>query len=167
MFFSERWADHLTETKLVKTIYCFEHSVAMRAKPIDTEAGIFLLSPCIVEALNFTIKSCSLKIRHDHVFKATGLVLSRFESTGFLMDILTRINIGGRRLTHQVGVELAGINRTNRFAYVCSLSDTSFINNCFACKNDRWTTNDVFSNFLQYVFISFCEGIKFCIGRFV
>ena len=44
---------------------------------------ILFLSACSVEAVNFTIRSCTLKIRHHHIFEANGLVLSRCESTGF------------------------------------------------------------------------------------
>ena len=55
----------------------------MGTKPINTEVVSFLLSACIVEALIFKNRSCSLKKRHDHIFKTTGLVLSRCESTGF------------------------------------------------------------------------------------
>ena len=54
----------------------------MRTKLIYTEAVNFLPSACSVEALNFTIRFCSLKIRREHIFKATGPVLSKCESTG-------------------------------------------------------------------------------------
>ena len=60
-----------------------KHSIATRAKPINTEAANFLLSDYSFEALQFTIKYCSLETRHDHIFKATGLVLSKSDSTGF------------------------------------------------------------------------------------
>ena len=78
-----------------------------------------------------------------------------------------RRKTGRHGLTLRVGKVLAGINPNNRFAYVCRLSDKSFINNCFACKNDRWITNNIFSTFFQKVFFSFRELIEFCISRFV
>ena len=56
---------------------------AMRTKRNNTEAVNYLLSVCSVEALNFTIRSFTLGKRHDDIFKAPGLVLSRCESTGF------------------------------------------------------------------------------------
>ena len=102
-FFSERWAELLTWTKVVKATHCFKHSIAMRKTPINTEAINFLLSACSVKVLNFTIKSCRLKIRHDHSFKATGLVLSRCESTGSRIDIPTRKKTCGHGLAHRVG----------------------------------------------------------------
>ena len=81
--FSENWAELLAGAKVVKATHCFKHSFAMRTKRIDTEAVNFFLSACVVEALNFTIRSCSWKIRHDHIFKAAGFVLSRCDATGF------------------------------------------------------------------------------------
>ena len=74
----------------------------MRIKHINAEVVISRLFACSVEDLNFTLRSCSLKIRHDQLLKTTGLVLSRCESTGFLIDIPTRIKTGGNDLTHQV-----------------------------------------------------------------
>ena len=67
--FSEGWVEILTGTKVVKATHCFKHSIAMRTKPIDTEAITFLLSACSAKALNFTIKSCTLKPSHDHISK--------------------------------------------------------------------------------------------------
>ena len=146
---SERWAELLTGKKVVKATHCFKHSFATRTKPINNGAVNFLSSACSVEALNFAIRSCTLKIRHDHIFKATGLILSRCQSTGFFIDIPTGIKTDGHGLTNRVEVNLAGINPNNRFAYVCRLSKRSFINICFACKNNRLSTSDVFSNFFQ------------------
>ena len=68
---------------MVRATHCFNHSIAMRTKPINTKAINFFQSACSVEALNFTIRSSTLKVGHDHIFKATGLVLSKCESTGF------------------------------------------------------------------------------------
>ena len=79
--------------------------------------------------------------------KATGLVLSRYDSTGFRIDIRSRNKTGGHESTSLVGELMAGISRNNRFAYICRLSVDRLINNCFAWKNGRWATNMVFSNF--------------------
>ena len=73
----------LTGTEVGKATHGFKHSVAMRTEPINTESVNFLLSACCKEAFNFTFWSCSLEIRHDHIFKAAGLVLSRCASTRF------------------------------------------------------------------------------------
>ena len=81
--FSERKSKLLTGTEVVKATHGFKHSVAMRTKPINTEAVNFLLSACCKEAFTFTFWSYSLEIRHVHIFKAAGLVLSRYESTRF------------------------------------------------------------------------------------
>ena len=83
IFFSEIMAELLTGTKVVKATHCFKHIIAMRTKPINAEAVNFLLSACSVEALNFAIRSCTLKMRDDHIFVATGLVLSRSEPNGY------------------------------------------------------------------------------------
>ena len=83
IFFSERGTQLLTGTEVVKATHGFKHSVATRTKPVNTEAVNFLLSACCKEDLYSTFRSCSLKIRHDHTFKAAGLLLSRYESTRF------------------------------------------------------------------------------------
>ena len=48
---------------------------------INTETVGLFLSACSVEAFNFTLEPCMSKRGHDHIFKATGLVLSKREST--------------------------------------------------------------------------------------
>ena len=83
ILFSEGRTQLLTGTEVVKATHGFKHSVAMRTKPINTEAVNFLLSACCKEAFNFTFWSCSLKKRHDYIFKAAALVLLKYESTRF------------------------------------------------------------------------------------
>ena len=73
----------MTGTEVVKATHGFKHSVAMRTKPINTEAVILFLSACCKEVFNFTFWSCSLEIRHDHIFEAAGPILSRYDSTRF------------------------------------------------------------------------------------
>ena len=86
IFFRERWTYPLTRTEVIKAAQSFKHSVAMRQKTIENKVVYFLLSASCMEALNFTISSCSLKITHDHVFKTTGLVLPCCEYTGFCIE---------------------------------------------------------------------------------
>ena len=100
-------------------------------------------------------------------FQSYGFVLSRCDSTGFWIDIPTSIKSGGHGLARRVGVYLAGINSNIRFEYDFRLSDKSFINNCFACKNDKWATNDVFSNFFPIDLYLPLWRDKICIGGFV
>ena len=145
--FSERGTQFSTETEVVKATHGFKHSVTMRTKPINTEAIIFFVSVCCKETFNFTFWSCLLEIGHDYTFQAAGLVFSSCESTRLWIEIPTRLKTGRHGSTHRVGISLAGINPNNRFAYACGLSNKSLINNCFGCKNDRWTTNNIFSNF--------------------
>ena len=167
ILFSERRTQLLTKTQAVKATHGFKHSVAMWKKPINTEAVNFLLSACCKEAFNFIFWFCSLEVRHDHILKAAGLVFSRNESIRIWIEIPTRINTDRHGLTHWVGVYVASVNLNNRFALVCEFSNKSFINKCFPCKNDRWTTNNVSSIFFRKVFISCREPIEFCITRFV
>ena len=136
-------------------------------KTLQRWSSPFFLSACCKEAFKFTFCSYSLKIGHDHIFRAAGLVLSRCESTRVRIEIPTRIKTGGHGLTHREGACLAGINPDIRFAYKYRPPNKTFINNCFACRNDRWTTNNIFSNFFQKYFISFRESIDFCISWFV
>ena len=72
ILFSERTTQLLTGIEVVKATHGFKHSVAMRTKPINTEAVSFLLSACCKEAFNFIFWSCSLEMRHDHIFQNRG-----------------------------------------------------------------------------------------------
>ena len=74
IFFSERGTQLLTGTEVIKATHGFKHSVAMRTKPINIEAVIFLLSACCKEAFNFTFWSCSLEIGHDRIVKMLVLI---------------------------------------------------------------------------------------------
>ena len=80
---SERRSKLLTGAKVIKTAHSSKHSIAMRTKPTNTKTVDFILSACNVKSLNFTINSCSLKTKHNRIFKATGFVLSKCESSGF------------------------------------------------------------------------------------
>ena len=104
ILFSQKGTQLLTVTEVVKATHSFNHSVAIRRKPINTEAVSFLLSACCKEAFNFTFWSCSLEMGHDHNFKAAGLVLSRCESTRFRIEVPTRIKTGRHGLTHRVRI---------------------------------------------------------------
>ena len=108
--FNERRSNSLIVTKVVRAAYWFDHRGAMRIKTINTEAVIFLLSACCIEALDFPIWSCSLKVGHEFIFKATGLVLSMFEPTCLSIAIRTRKKTSWNGLTHEVGELLASIN---------------------------------------------------------
>ena len=59
---SERSTQLLTGAEEVKASHGFKDSVAMKTKPINTEAVNFLLFACCKEAFNFTIWPCSLEI---------------------------------------------------------------------------------------------------------
>ena len=83
IFFSERWTHFFTGTKVIETTHGFKNNFAKRIKPINTKKIIFPVFACSVEALNCTIMSFSLKIQRHEIFKITGLVLSRCESTDF------------------------------------------------------------------------------------
>ena len=104
ILFSERGKQLLTGVEVVKATHGFKHNVAMRTKPIDTEAVNFIVSACFKEAFNFTFWSLSLETGYEHIFKAASLVLSRCESTCFRIDIPTRIKTGGHGLAPRVGV---------------------------------------------------------------
>ena len=73
ILFGESRSHSLTGKKVVKAAHCFEHSAAERIKTINTEAVSFLLCAFCIEAHEFVIWYCSLKIGHDNSFKATVL----------------------------------------------------------------------------------------------
>ena len=83
ILFSERMTQLLTGTEAVEASHGFKYGVALRTKPINTEASNVLLSACCIQAFNFTFWFCSLEIGHDQIFKAVGLVLSKYGSTRF------------------------------------------------------------------------------------
>ena len=104
ILFNEKGTQLLTGAEVVKATHGFKHRVAMRTKPINTEAVNFLLSACCKEAFNFTIWSCSFEVGPHHISKTAGLILSRCESTRFWIEIPTRIKTGRQGLTHRVGI---------------------------------------------------------------
>ena len=89
--FSERGTSFLSAKEVVKATHGFKHSVAMRTKPINTKAVNFVLSACCKEAFNFTFLSCLLKLGHDHIFKAAGLVMLRRKATRLWVENPTRL----------------------------------------------------------------------------
>ena len=97
---SERRTNFLTKTTVVRTPHSLKRSVAMGTKTIDNDAVIFFLSACCIEPLKFAVWTCSLKMRHDHFSKATGLVLS----TCLWIQIPTRMKTNGHGLTRRVEV---------------------------------------------------------------
>ena len=113
IFFSEKGTYLSTRTEVVKASHGFKHSVAMRKKPMNTKAVNFLLSACSVEALNFTVRCCSLKLRHNHICEATGFVLSTCESTGFRIQISTCIKTSWHGLTGSLELFSASIHPHN------------------------------------------------------
>ena len=62
----------------------------------------FFPSAFCIAALDFANWSCSLKKGYDHIFKATGLVLPRFEPTCLMIKITKRMKTVGLMLTHQI-----------------------------------------------------------------
>ena len=104
IFFNERGTQLMTVTEVVNAAYGFKHSVALRTKPINTEAVNFLMSACCKEAFSFKFWSCSFEMGHDHILKTAGLVLSRCQSARFWTEIPKRIKTGRHVLTHRVGV---------------------------------------------------------------
>ena len=75
----------------------------MRINSITIEAVIFF-SACSVEALNFTLWSCSLKIGYDRFFKAAIDVSSRRKSIRLRFEMPTRIKTDRHGLTHRVWI---------------------------------------------------------------
>ena len=98
---SGRRSSFLTVTKVVRASHCFEHSVAMRTKTINTEAVTLRLSACFIEAIDFATWSQSLKTGQDHTFKATGFLLLRCDSTSLWIEISPHLKTNGLGLTHR------------------------------------------------------------------
>ena len=164
--FSERGTYFLTRTEVVKATHGFKHSVAMKQNPSTLEQSIFCL--LVVKKLSI-LHSGFVRWKQDVTIfiKASCLVLSSCKPTGLCIEVPMRIRTGGHGLTYPIWIQLASINPNSWFAYVCRLSKKSFINNYFACKNDRRTTNNMFPNFLQQLLTFFREWIEICISRIV
>ena len=110
IFFSGQWKHILARTKMIKATHSFKYCIPVRTKSIQTKAVNFLLSVGCIKTFNFTVRSLSLKERHDHLFKTTCFVLSRCESTGFWKQILACVQFRRHRFAHWVWVKLTRIN---------------------------------------------------------
>ena len=64
-------------------------------------------------------------------------------------------------------IKLACVNANNRFTNICWIPDKSLIDYSLTCENNRRTSNHIFSNLLQQVFIGLSKKIEFGTGRFV
>ena len=145
----------------------FKYSIAVWTKCINTKAVIFFLSVSCIKTFNFTFRSLSLKERHDHIFKATGFVLSRCGSTGFWIKIPSCVQSSRHSWTHWVWVKVISFKSNYGLANIRCFPNKGFINNCFACGNDIWITNNIFSDLLRKIFISSTEGVQFSVSWFV
>ena len=133
----------------------------------QTKAVIFFLSVSCIKTFILTFRSLSLKERHDHIFKVTGFVLSRCESTGFWIQIPSCVQYSRHGWTHWVRVKMISIKSSYALANIPWIPNNGFINNCFACGYDRWITNNIFSDLLQKNFISSTEELHFSVCWFV
>ena len=98
---------------VVEASHSFKNNVAVTTKSIDTEADVVFLSAICLQTCKFSITSRALKIWHDHAFKATRLVLSRFYSTGFRIHNLTHNSSRCHWLSFEHGYSwLASISTT-------------------------------------------------------
>ena len=104
MFFSERCTHLLTGANVRETSHDIKHKKARRTKPINDERDNFRLYDCSVEALIFTIRSWSLKKTIDHIFEATGVILSRFKSLCLRIEIPTSIKTDRHVLTIRIWI---------------------------------------------------------------
>ena len=64
--------------------------------------------------------------------------------------------------TFRERIKLTRIHSNYGFAPVCRISIKSLVHNSFPCKYNGWSTNHVFTSFLQQIFVDLSDGIKFC-----
>ena len=120
-----------------------------------------------VETLNFTVRSLSLEIWHNHILKVSGFVLLRCNSIRFCVIFPSRVYSCWHGLAHRIRMQLTCVNANNRFTNISWIPDQNLIDYSFTCEDDRRTTNHIFSNLLQQVFIGFGKWVEFGAGSFV
>ena len=143
------WTHFLAKPKVKETTNGLKHNVAIWTKVSNTEAVKFFLSAWCIEAFIVSFWLVLSEKRHGQIFKASSFVSMVGESPGFWNKIQTCIKTSWYRLTHSVRVEWVSVTTDNRFTNNRRYPIESFVNDCFTCKNNRWTTIKTFSSFLQ------------------
>ena len=145
--------------KLAKATHCFEHSGAMRNKNhehwISRIFSVFLLYRSSRFCnLVFFVENKTWQYSHGYMscfvkvwnYWCPGRGSNAYRDYWANVDTTNIDEVGQNQYQHLV-------------CYVPGLSVISFINNCFECKDDRRTTNKLFSIFVQQVLICLREGV--------
>ena len=168
IFVVSQWrATFLTWTVVEITTHCFKDSVTRIRNPINTKAINLRLSTSCNIAFNPTLRTCLLKIRKDHIFEGACFVLSRHDFLRFRVIVASCIQSSRHWLTHRKGIELVCVYADNWLAQSRRLADKNFVNHSLACKDNGGTTNHIFTNFLQQVFVAFSKRVKLWICWFM
>ena len=167
-FVVSQWrASFLTWTVGEITTHCFKDNVTMVTNSINTKAINLLLSTSCNIAFNPTFRTSFLKIRKDYIFEEACFVLLRHDFSRFRFIVLSCIQSSRHWLTHRIGIEFACVYADNWFAQIRWFGDEGFVNHSFACTDNGGTTNHIFTNLLQQVFIAFSKRVKLWICWFM
>ena len=151
----------MTWTVVEIATHCFKDIVTMVTNSINTKVINLLLSTICNNAFNLTFQTSLLKIRKHHFFLKACFVLSRHEFLRCSVIVPSCIQSSRHWLTHRIGIELACVYANNRLEQSRWFAVKSFFNHSFACKDNGGTTNDIFTDLLQPVFMASSKRVKF------
>ena len=127
--------------------------------PSTLKQSIFLSTSCNI-AFNVPFPTNLLNIRKDHISRRACFVLSGHEFLRFNVIVPSCIQSSRHWLTHRKGIELACVYADNSLVQIRWFADKSLVNHSFACKNNGGTTNHIFPNLLQQIFVAFSERVQ-------
>ena len=146
---SERRTSFWTWTILIIASYGFKHSLSVSSKVINTVCINSFRCTRRIEIFHVILWLDSLKGRHDHIFKTSRLVLTRFKLANILIWFPSRMQTSWQCLTDTERLKLSSINSDNGLEPCCRIPNKSIVRNSFPCKYYRWCANQVLMCFLQ------------------
>ena len=152
---SQWWASFFTWSVVENTTHCFKDSVTMVTNSNNTKAIRYFLSTSCNTDFKVTFWTSLLRIRKDHIFERACFAQSRHEFLRFTVIVPSCIQSSRHWLTLGIRIELVWVYANKWLAPIRLFADESFVNNSFACRDIGGTTEHIFTNLLQQVFVAF------------
>ena len=128
-----------------------------------------LLSSRCINTLYLTVRSRGLRITisHNNILKTACLVELGFEPLNIKIILPACVQSSTHFLTHSIGIKLKGIKSDDELAAFWRRLNACFFHNSFSCEHNWGTSNQIFSGFLQQIFVTFRNWIKLGFDWFV